>query len=102
MNEQEEDAVEPQVPLPIRPAMAEAKGNTKLVQITMYVTQADHRRMRAFSIANELSLQRMGHRAWNSFLASYGLPGLTSVSTRRQSRPPEGSSEHRRKPRASS
>lgn len=86
------EAIEPQVPLPETPKTSEPPGpndDEKLVHVGMFVTRADHLRLRSLGIDLRLSLQRMGHRAWNGFLANQGLPGLTAVYTGQQSKTPK-------------
>lgn len=80
------EVFDPQVPLPETPEVPEPPGSDddKLVHVGMFVTRADHLRLRLLGIDLRLSLQRMGHRAWNGFLASQGQPALTAVSPGRQ------------------
>lgn len=54
------------------------------MQLSIFVTRADRVRLRSLGIDLHLSLQRLGHRAWNGFLASQGPPGLTAVFPGRQ------------------
>lgn len=65
------------------PALPEASSrDDELVQISMFLTRRDRVRLRKLGIdLNYLSLQRLGHRAWNSLLASYGMDGLEPVLT---------------------
>lgn len=82
-------ALEPQVPLPEMfeaPQPAEPNDDDDPVQISICVTRADRLRLRMLGVNLHVSLQRMGHRAWNGFLASQGQPGLTPVFPGRQGR----------------
>lgn len=66
----------PVIPFPMR-VFPDDPDNP--VSIGMQLTEADRLRLRTMAIEEGISLQRMGHRAWNAFLASHGLPGLTPV-----------------------
>lgn len=71
----------PEVPAPVVPFPMRVFPNDpdNPVSIGMQLTKADRLRLRTMAIEEGISLQRMGHRAWNAFLASHGLPGLTPV-----------------------
>jgi hypothetical protein len=84
---QDPEAFEPQVPLPEmleEPEPTERRDDDEPVQVSIFVTRADRVRLRSLGIDLHLSLQRMGHRAWNSYLASQGQPELTAVFPGRQ------------------
>lgn len=86
---QDPGVLEPQVPLPEpleEPQLVEPNDGDDPVQVSIFVTRADRLRLRSLGIDLHLSLQRMGHRAWNGFLASQGQPGLTTVFPGRQGR----------------
>ena len=51
-----------------------------VVPVNILVTPADRKRLRQLSLDAELSLQKLGHEAWNLLLASRGLSPLEAVS----------------------
>jgi hypothetical protein len=51
-----------------------------IVPINILVTPEDRRRLRQLSLDTGLSLQKLGHEAWNAMLRSRGLEPLASVS----------------------
>lgn len=73
-----EEAAASQPTPPAAPAQM-VPVNEDLVQISMMLTEDDRLRLRRLGIELDTSLQRLGHRAWNAFLASHGQPGLTPV-----------------------
>lgn len=60
------------------PAMAAPLA--AVVPVNILVTPADRKRLRQLSLDAELSLQKLGHEAWNLLLASRGLSPLEAVS----------------------
>ena len=60
------------------PAMAPPLA--AVVPVNILVTPADRKRLRQLSLDAELSLQKLGHEAWNLLLASRGLSPLEAVS----------------------
>lgn len=70
-------------PRPLPPALTPAEpwpDDDEVVIISMALTRGDRLRLRKMALhMDNTSLQRLGHRAWNSLLASHGLPGLTPV-----------------------
>lgn len=75
LDESETPAAEPTAtPAPNRaPAAA-------VVPVNVLVTPADRKRLRQLSLDTDMSLQKLGHEAWNLLLASRGLPPLEAVS----------------------
>jgi hypothetical protein len=57
--------------LPARPS---------IVPINILVTPRDRKRLRQLSLDTGLSLQKLGHEAWNRLLEARGLPPLEPVS----------------------
>lgn len=74
--------------IPPAPLAQPRPGDGELVQISMILTEADRLRLKMLGIKLDTSIQRLGHRAWNAFLASHGQPGLTPVLTGARGRAP--------------
>jgi hypothetical protein len=51
-----------------------------IVPVHIMVTPSDRKRLRQLSLDTELSLQKLGHEAWNLLLKSRGLEPLTPVA----------------------
>ena len=51
-----------------------------IVPINILVTPPDRKRLRQLSLDSGLSLQKLGHEAWNLLLEARGLPPLEKVS----------------------
>ncbi len=64
-------------PTPI--AVAETNSPT-IVPINILVTPRDRKRLRQLSLDCELSLQKLGHEAWNRLLEARGLEPLEAVA----------------------
>jgi hypothetical protein len=64
------------------PVAATTAASTRqtIVPINILVTPEDRRRLRQLSLDTNLSLQKLGHEAWNLLLQSRGLPPLTPVA----------------------
>ena len=58
---------------------AEAIGQS-VVPVNILVAPEDRRRLRQLSLDANLSLQKLGHEAWNLLLQKRGLPPLKAVS----------------------
>ncbi len=58
---------------------AEAVGQS-VVPVNILVAPEDRRRLRQLSLDANLSLQKLGHEAWNLLLQKRGLPPLKAVS----------------------
>ncbi len=56
------------------------KAGPAIVPINVLVTPQDRRRLRQLSLDTGLSLQKLGHEAWNRLLASRGLDALEPVA----------------------
>ncbi len=82
-------------PSPPAPAISalngagEASGQA-IVPINVLVTPEDRRRLRQLSLDANLSLQKLGHEAWNLLLQKRGLPPLKPVSANVPSGRPSG------------
>lgn len=75
-------SIEPETP-PTEPMAAPAANKAPaaaVVPVNVLVTPADRRRLRQLSLDTDMSLQKLGHEAWNLLLASRGLPPLEVVS----------------------
>ncbi len=59
--------------------ITEAVGQS-VVPINILVAPEDRRRLRQLSLDANLSLQKLGHEAWNLLLQKRGLPPLKAVS----------------------
>ncbi len=59
--------------------LAEAVGQS-VVPVNILVAPEDRRRLRQLSLDANLSLQKLGHEAWNLLLQKRGLPPLKAVS----------------------
>lgn len=67
--------------------VSEASGPA-IVPVNVLVTPEDRRRLRQLSLDANLSLQKLGHEAWNLLLQKRGLPPLKPVSANvRRGRP---------------
>jgi hypothetical protein len=51
-----------------------------VVPVNILVAPEDRRRLRQLSLDTNLSLQKLGHEAWNLLLEKRGLPPLRAVS----------------------
>jgi hypothetical protein len=65
-----------------------------VVPINVLVTPEDRRRLKQLSLDSNLSLQKLGHEAWNLLLQKRGLPSLKPVSANVPSGRPSGRSRH--------
>jgi hypothetical protein len=62
-------------------AREETHGNAvPVVPVNILVAPEDRRRLRQLSLDTNLSLQKLGHEAWNFLLEKRGLPPLKPVS----------------------
>ena len=62
-----------------RKEVVEAVGQS-VVPVNILVAPEDRRRLRQLSLDANLSLQKLGHEAWNLLLQKRGLPPLKAVS----------------------
>lgn len=63
------------------PAGEGARGGAPaVVPVNILVAPEDRRRLRQLSLDTNLSLQKLGHEAWNLLLQKRGLPPLKPVS----------------------
>jgi hypothetical protein len=72
---------EPRVEMP-RPAVGRGGDvpSQSVVPVNVLVAPEDRRRLRQLSLDTNLSLQKLGHEAWNLLLEKRGLPPLKAVS----------------------
>lgn len=62
-------------------ASADREGGTPaIVPINVLVTPRDRKRLRQLSLDSGLSLQKLGHEAWNRLLEARGLEPLEAVA----------------------
>ena len=62
-------------------ASADREGGTPaIVPINVLVTPRDRKRLRQLSLDSGLSLQKLGHEAWNRLLEARGLEALEAVA----------------------
>lgn len=61
------------------PTVVEHDPN-KIVPLNILVTFADRDRLKKLSVETHLSIQKMGHEAWNMWLEARGLAPLKSVT----------------------
>jgi hypothetical protein len=76
-------SVEAQLAAPAVAAPAAATESTApvaIVPINILVTPHDRKRLRQLSLDTGLSLQKLGHEAWNRLLETRGLPPLEPVA----------------------
>lgn len=83
------DAPLPPAVLPAPNGAGEVPGQT-IVPVNVLVTPEDRRRLRQLSLDANLSLQKLGHEAWNLLLQKRGLPPLKPVSANVPSGRPSG------------
>jgi hypothetical protein len=81
---------EPVIPLSATAGVAEPTGQA-IVPVNILVAPEDRRRLRQLSLDANLSLQKLGHEAWNLLLQKRGLPPLKPVSANVPSGRPGGS-----------
>lgn len=75
----EEPIASPAAPASATPAAQEA-GGPAIVPVNILVTPRDRKRLRQLSLDTGLSLQKLGHEAWNRLLESRGLEPLEAVA----------------------
>ena len=69
----------PEAPSATTNRTAETTGQS-VVPVNILVAPEDRRRLRQLSLDANLSLQKLGHEAWNLLLQKRGLPPLKAVS----------------------
>jgi hypothetical protein len=65
---------------PVQPAEEALPPPRDIVPINILVTPRDRKRLRQLSLDTGLSLQKLGHEAWNKLLESRGLEPLEPVT----------------------
>ena len=76
----DEPAVVEPAPVAVLPMPLSAAPPQPIVPVNVLVTPIDRKRLRQLSLDTGLSVQRLGHEAWNLLLASRGLPPLEPVA----------------------
>jgi len=61
-------------------SVSAATAGQAVVPVNILVAPEDRRRLRQLSLDTNLSLQKLGHEAWNLLLQKRGLPPLKTVS----------------------
>ncbi|MBB6229338.1 hypothetical protein FHS79_003539 [Polymorphobacter multimanifer] len=61
-------------------SVAKESGTPAIVPINVQVTPRDRKRLRQLSLDSGLSLQKLGHEAWNRLLEARGLEPLEAVA----------------------
>ena len=83
MGELDEEIAVPEIdsalPASTKPAPNEAPA-ASIVPINILVTPRDRKRLRQLSLDSGLSLQKLGHEAWNRLLETRGLERLEPVT----------------------
>jgi hypothetical protein len=67
-------------PAPVAVVALPVAAPQPIVPVNVLVTPADRKRLRQLSLDTGLSVQRLGHEAWNLLLEAKGLPPLESVA----------------------
>ncbi len=55
-------------------------ASSKIVPVNFLVTPEDRKRLRQLSLDTGMSLQKLGHEAWNKLLTEKGLAPLEAVT----------------------
>jgi len=77
----DEDPVTP--PIAVAPsdlAIAPESTPPSIVPVNVLITPRDRKRLRQLSLDTGLSLQKLGHEAWNRLLEARGLEPLEAVA----------------------
>lgn len=62
------------------PSPPAATATAKIVPVSVLVSPEDRKRLRQLSLDSGLSIQKLGHEAFNMMLEARGLPPLVPVS----------------------
>lgn len=65
---------------PIVVSLPVTTSHQSIVPVNVLVTPTDRKRLRQLSLDTGLSVQRLGHEAWNLLLEARGLPPLEPVA----------------------
>ena len=76
----EEPAAAPVAAGSAAPIATKEGGGAAIVPINVLVTPRDRKRLRQLSLDSGLSLQKLGHEAWNRLLEARGLEPLEAVA----------------------
>lgn len=74
----DDDTVDPAPAAPAPPPPAPMAA--KIVPVNFLVTPEDRKRLRQLSLDSGISLQKLGHEAWNKLLVERGLSPLEPVT----------------------
>ena len=66
--------------VPVVAGLPLTTSHQPIVPVNVLVTPADRKRLRQLSLDTGLSVQRLGHEAWNLLLEARGLPPLEPVA----------------------
>lgn len=80
MGEIEDEVAPVPASIPAAPIAAKEAGAPTIVPINVLVTPHDRKRLRQLSLDTGLSLQKLGHEAWNKLLEARGLERLEAVA----------------------
>ena len=61
-------------------ATAPKRAKPAIVPVNILITPSDRKRLRQLSLDAEMSLQKLGHEAWNRLLEARGLEPLEAVA----------------------
>lgn len=65
----------------VPPSVGAGQGTAPtIVPVNVLITPGDRRRLRQLSLDSGLSLQKLGHEAWNRLLEARGLESLEPVA----------------------
>lgn len=76
----EEPAASPIVAATTEAAPVRDSASPAIVPVNVQVTPRDRKRLRQLSLDTGLSLQKLGHEAWNRLLEARGLEPLEAVA----------------------
>lgn len=80
MGELDEEPIAAAAPAAPEVAVPKETAGPAIVPINILVTPRDRKRLRQLSLDTGLSLQKLGHEAWNRLLESRGLEPLEAVA----------------------
>ena len=80
MGELDEEPIAASAPAAPEAAAPKEAGGPSIVPVNVLVTPRDRKRLRQLSLDTGLSLQKLGHEAWNRLLEARGLEPLEAVA----------------------
>jgi hypothetical protein len=78
--DEEQPVATPPLAVAAEPLTTRGSGAPAIVPINVLVTPRDRKRLRQLSLDTGLSLQKLGHEAWNRLLEARGLEPLEAVA----------------------